>query len=174
MFDDERYDIIHLKRNGHRVEATMTCSAGADSGKCYSLTGSFRNLILSATYETEDRRGLDRGAMTLMLTENGRMLKGFLTGYSDDEHEIRDTVATWYCDKTEFDKNYRETLERVKEEEQQRQNQRKNLLQTSTSRRTKWKEKGAQEEKLKQPVESLPSIAQQPPVSFKSGEVDAL
>jgi hypothetical protein len=111
-----RYDIISIIRKGHHIEARITCSTGRDTGRSYLLTGSFRNLILSATYETEDRRSLDRGSMTLMLTENGGKLVGFFAYYSDLKHEINHIPVIWYREKTEFDADYKKhQIEEAKE-----------------------------------------------------------
>lgn len=114
--DDDRYDVVTVKRTGHHVTAHMTCSASDDAGKTYCIIGSFRNLILSATYETEDRQGLDRGSMTLMLTANGKRMVGFIAFYSDPNHEISDSPTTWYREKADFDKDFKERVERDKDD----------------------------------------------------------
>ena len=78
---------LQLRRQGHRVDGILTCVSGPDEGSAYELTGSFKNLILTATYVSQDRRALDRGTWTIKLTENGMAFEGCGAYYSP-EHDF--------------------------------------------------------------------------------------
>ena len=78
--------VVELFRTGHNVTGTMMATTGADNGITYFLKGSFRNLILNATFERKDRTAIDRGAMALMLVKNGEAWQGYRTDYIDYEH----------------------------------------------------------------------------------------
>ena len=71
-------ELIDLKRIGHKVDGTITIIAGPDKGKIYRFTGTFRNLILTATYISDNKSYLDRGSFTVMLIENGEVFKGHI------------------------------------------------------------------------------------------------
>jgi hypothetical protein len=86
--DSTKCDLVDIKRVGHKVIGTITTIVGPDKGKIYAFTGTFRNLILTATYISDNKSYLDRGSFTLMLIENGDMLKGHVAYYLDDKHEI--------------------------------------------------------------------------------------
>jgi len=79
--------ILQLRRHGHRVEGILTCVHRPDDGSVYELAGSFKNLILTATYVSRDRGALDRGAWTLKLTHNGMEFEGCGAYYSP-EHDF--------------------------------------------------------------------------------------
>jgi hypothetical protein len=162
--DTERYDVISLKRNGHHVEARMTCSSSTDSGKAYCIIGSFRNLILSATYETEDFRGLDRGAMSLMLTENGNKLVGHLAYYSDPGHAINDATVIWYRDKKEFDSAFEEQQD--EEDGEAKQAAIESFLQNANAHQKK--KKDSKHGKKPEPASDTKSADVKIPVAEKS------
>jgi hypothetical protein len=99
--------------------------------------------------------------MTLMLTENGKKLVGYLACYGDQEHEISDTPITWYSHKAEFDKDYKERLEQIKAEEGQELMG--EFLKTAKSRKKKKAGDQEQVEKPKQlPESKLPNVHPQP------------
>jgi hypothetical protein len=78
---------LEFNRKGHQVEGRLTCVGGADDGSVYELTGSFKNLVLTATYVSRDKHALDRGAWTLKLTENGKRFVGH-GAYYCPEHDV--------------------------------------------------------------------------------------
>ncbi len=77
-----------LERAGHKITGRIHSLSGNDTGKEWVISGSFRNLILSAVYEPTDRQRLDRGSMTLMLRNDGFALAGRLAYYLDLSHTI--------------------------------------------------------------------------------------
>ncbi|MBF4353838.1 hypothetical protein, partial [Vibrio anguillarum] len=97
-----REEIITLKRQGHEIEGTMVCISKADHGERYCLQGSFRNLILPLTYETQDQTKTDRGTITLKAANSAEMLKGKICLYSCDTDDIRTSEVTWYRSKEDM------------------------------------------------------------------------
>ncbi|WP_375605733.1 hypothetical protein [Flavobacterium davisii] len=75
-----------LKRKGHQINGRIIEIGGASDIHTYDLNGSFKNLILTASYESTSKSHIDRGALSLMLVENGRLLEGFFSSYNDNEH----------------------------------------------------------------------------------------
>ena len=75
-----------LKRNGHKIYGKIIEIGGASDIHTYDVQGTFKNLILTASYESTSDSHIDRGALSLMLRENGRLLEGFFSSYNDDEH----------------------------------------------------------------------------------------
>jgi hypothetical protein len=93
---DKRQEIIVLKRHGHAVTGTVTCTKGYDEGVQYEVQGSFRNMILPLTYEVHDRRRTDRGTITLKLTRNAIRFDGNIAFYSDPYDSIRSSDVIWF------------------------------------------------------------------------------
>lgn len=77
-----------IKRVGHTVTAQLVEIGGASQIHTYSVTGSFKNLILTGEYENDDCSNIDRGSLSLMLRGNGNKLEGFFSSYSDHEHHM--------------------------------------------------------------------------------------
>lgn len=88
-------EIITLKRVAHRVDGVVAIVEGPDQGKTYEISGSFKNLILTANYHSVDRRSLDRGTYTLMLKNNGTKLEGHSAFYEDESHEVVSGSCVW-------------------------------------------------------------------------------
>jgi len=88
-------EIVTLKRNSHHIEGVIAIVEGPDQGKTYEITGTFKNLILSASYSAIDRKSLDRGAYTMMLKNNGDKLVGFSAFYEDDLNAVVSGQCTW-------------------------------------------------------------------------------
>lgn len=84
----EEKELWELKRHGHYVTGTVTVITGTDRGRTYKLEGTFRNLILAATYENTDKRAIDRGSITVMLIENGTKFHGYMAYYYDGSHKV--------------------------------------------------------------------------------------
>jgi hypothetical protein len=91
--DDE--ELIELKRKGHRVSGVITVTQGTDHGKAYNLDGTFKNLILTASYSAMSQSSLDRGSYTLMLIHNGQKFKGHCAYYCDEENQILSEECEW-------------------------------------------------------------------------------
>ncbi|MBO1927196.1 hypothetical protein J3998_06360 [Thiomicrorhabdus sp. 6S2-11] len=79
---------VELVRVGHKISGRIIEIGGASKVHTYNIGGSFKNLILSGCYETCNRDHIDRGALSLMLTNNGKVLEGFFSSYSDGQHKI--------------------------------------------------------------------------------------
>jgi len=77
-----------IRRSGHNINGRIIEIGGASKVHSYNICGTFKNLILSGTYETFSKDHMDRGAFSLMLLENGKKLEGFFSSYSDGEHRI--------------------------------------------------------------------------------------
>tara|TARA_R110002110_G_scaffold95455_1_gene246500 strand:- start:52336 stop:52788 length:453 start_codon:yes stop_codon:yes gene_type:complete len=88
-------EIVTLKRKAHSISGTIAIIEGPNQGQTFELTGTFKNLILTATYSAEDRESLDRGSYTLMLRQNGKAMEGHSSFYEDDKNEIVTGPCTW-------------------------------------------------------------------------------
>jgi hypothetical protein len=95
LYSDNTKDeyTLELRRQGHRVDGSLTCISGPDDGAVYELTGSFKNLVLTATYVSRDKSALDRGAWTLKLTANGMKFVGHGTYYSPSDDVIESSTV---------------------------------------------------------------------------------
>ena len=106
---DLRRDVIVLKRHGHYVSGTLTCTKGKDEGDEYSLCGSFRNLLLPLTYESTDREKTDRGTITLRAINNGEKLSGKIAYYHNSRDSISSTNIIWFRSKDELEECSKES-----------------------------------------------------------------
>jgi hypothetical protein len=86
---------MRLHRHGHTITGTATCCEGHSKGNEYSLQGSFRNLTLSCTYQINDARRLERGAMVLMLVNDGATLNGSLSYYDNLTNSVKSATCEW-------------------------------------------------------------------------------
>jgi hypothetical protein len=86
---------VTLKRQGHNITGTMLCTKGHNEGRHYTLLGTFKNLILTGTYESTDTNEIERGTISLMLKHNGKCLNGHLVALSDEAHELRSLRTNW-------------------------------------------------------------------------------
>jgi len=77
-----------FKRVGHSVTGKIIEIGGASDIHTYSVNGTFKNLILTATYESTSDDHIDRGALSLMLLRNGVVFDGFFSSYSDGDHRM--------------------------------------------------------------------------------------
>ncbi|TBR38262.1 hypothetical protein CBF23_012775 [Marinomonas agarivorans] len=121
---DFRQETIKLKRRGHTITGHMVCKTGADEGEEYSITGSFRNLLLPLTYETTDKKKSDRGTVTLMSTHNGERLVGKVTLYETNLDTVVTAQVIWFRNKddlndiVEYIKRHREQLKDIRKKEE--------------------------------------------------------
>lgn len=79
---------VEIHREGHKVSGRIIEIGGASKVHTYNINGTFKNLILSGCYETCSRDHIDRGALSLMLKNNGKLFEGFFSSYSDRENKI--------------------------------------------------------------------------------------
>lgn len=86
---------VTLRRIGHHVCGTAVCVSGPDKGLTYHLDGTFRNLLLTCTYTSQNSAALDRGVYSLMLLNNGKTLRGHCLYYCYLEHDVRTCAYEW-------------------------------------------------------------------------------
>ncbi|MFQ2499072.1 hypothetical protein ACK31U_04145 [Aeromonas caviae] len=79
---------VEIFRTGHKINGRIIEIGGASRVHTYTISGTFKNLILSGCYETCSRDHIDRGALSLMLKNNGKVFEGFFSSYNDSEHKI--------------------------------------------------------------------------------------
>jgi hypothetical protein len=84
-----------IRRVGHAIKGMATEIVGPHPGRNYAFTGTFRNLILTASYVSVDKHTLERGAMTLMLIENGEKLRRHMSYYAEREHCVGSIECEW-------------------------------------------------------------------------------
>jgi len=89
-----------LKDSGIAISGETICYEGYSKniyGKdvSYQIRGTFRNRILTCTYKVNDAKSFEEGAMVLMLCQNGRALKGYVTYYDDLDEEIMSAGCEW-------------------------------------------------------------------------------
>tara|TARA_R110002167_G_C12700574_1_gene653448 strand:+ start:1770 stop:2579 length:810 start_codon:yes stop_codon:yes gene_type:complete len=79
---------VEIFRVGHKVNGRIIEIGGASKVHTYTIHGTFKNLILAGCYETCSRDHIDRGALSLMLKNNGKVFSGFFSSYSDKDNKI--------------------------------------------------------------------------------------
>lgn len=79
---------VEIFRTGHKINGRIIEIGGASKVHTYTISGSFKNLILAGCYETCSRDHIDRGALSLMLKNNGKVFEGFFSSYSDSQHKV--------------------------------------------------------------------------------------
>ncbi len=100
--EDLREEIVTLERIGHKISGSISCISGYDKGKNYNIKGTFKNLLLTLSYNSSDRVSLDRGSMTLMLVRNGDMLSGHSSFYEDISHSVCSAKILWHRDQNDI------------------------------------------------------------------------
>ena len=81
-------DELELKQSGHRVWGTSHCIEGYDRAAVYEFSGTFKNNILTATYNDQDKTFLARGTVTLVITRHGQAMKGIAAFFNEETDEI--------------------------------------------------------------------------------------
>lgn len=79
---------VEIFRVGHKITGRIIEIGGASKVHTYTINGSFKNLILSGCYETSSKDHIDRGALSLMQKNNGKVFSGFFSSYSDKDNKI--------------------------------------------------------------------------------------
>ncbi|WP_413114103.1 hypothetical protein [Thaumasiovibrio sp. DFM-14] len=90
---------ISVVQRGNCISGTIKTLEGQDRGSSYKFTGSFKNLILTGTYESTSKYMTDRGTFTLKLSDNGGELKGITTYVGDTNGSLTSTEYTWSSQK---------------------------------------------------------------------------
>ena len=82
-------EIITINQTAHYISGTIITTTGEDKGNIYSFEGIFKNLILTASYSSNNRTSIDRGTITLRIEDNGNKLVGYCALYDDDSQKIK-------------------------------------------------------------------------------------
>lgn len=83
-----------IQQKAHHISGEIIYKTESEVNK-YEFEGEFKNLILTARYWVKGESNLDRGTFTLMLRNNGRMLKGFYAWYQDDRNDVVSGSYEW-------------------------------------------------------------------------------
>ncbi len=75
-------------REGYKILGEVVEIGSKGTMQTYDIRGSFKNLIVSAEYESRSAEHIDRGSLSLMLESNGQKLRGFFSSYEDNENRI--------------------------------------------------------------------------------------
>jgi hypothetical protein len=86
---------INLERTGYSISGSVVCISGYSEGQAYAFSGTFKNLLLTASYQATNSRNLERGTFTLMLIEGGSRLRGHLTYYDSLVHSVMAAPCEW-------------------------------------------------------------------------------
>ena len=77
-----------IRREGYKVFGEVVEIGSRGTMQTYDIKGSFKNLIVTAEYESRSSEHIDRGSLSLMLESNGQKLRGFFSSYEDNENRI--------------------------------------------------------------------------------------
>ena len=97
--ESEHKEEIIIKQWGNRVTGTLRCIEGQDLGGSYTFQETFKNLILTATYESTNKFSTDRGTFTVRLNDNGNSFKGHTVYLGATDGELSDAGYVW-CKKS--------------------------------------------------------------------------
>ena len=79
---------VVVKRKGYRVWGTIETIAGTPRNMKYNFEGTYKSLLLTATYEVANRERLDRGSFTLMLSRGGKELVGGEAAHLTNDNRV--------------------------------------------------------------------------------------
>ncbi|MDP2383632.1 MAG: hypothetical protein Q8N00_12600 [Nitrospirota bacterium] len=77
-----------ISRQGHNIAATVTSTSGPDVGQVFHVTGSFKNLLLTATYVHSDQTNTARGTYTFKLVGDGHKFDGVIAYYATGSEKV--------------------------------------------------------------------------------------
>ena len=86
---------IIVNQWGSRISGTLKCIEGQDQGSAYIFNGVFKNLILTATYESTNKFATDRGTFTVKLKDNGSCFQGHTVYLGATDGELSDAAYIW-------------------------------------------------------------------------------
>ncbi len=89
---NENIFVIH--RKGNRIWGTVSSIDGAEKGEQWNFEGQFKYLIVTAIYESTNKKILDKGSMSLMLINNGKKFEGYLIYYSSHGNKMKSIPIT--------------------------------------------------------------------------------
>jgi hypothetical protein len=88
-FPDNTFNKLQIKlsRYGYNITGKVRCVEGYSSGEEFAFDGEFIPPLLTATYRALSPQNTERGAVALLLGNNGNILRGQIV-YSDDEDNV--------------------------------------------------------------------------------------
>jgi hypothetical protein len=92
---EEEFD-VEITSKDQSVTARATCVAGYDKGHISIAEGTFVNLILRATWRSDDATRIDSGTVHLMLRGDGSVLEGHMTYYHINGGVLCSTPQIWH------------------------------------------------------------------------------
>jgi hypothetical protein len=92
---EEEFD-VEITSKDQSVTARATCVAGHDKGHISIAEGTFANLILCATWRSDDATRIDSGTVHLMLQGDGSVLIGHITYYHIYDRVLCSTPQIWH------------------------------------------------------------------------------
>jgi hypothetical protein len=81
----DEWDIM---QSAHRIHGTIRSVEGYDRTSVYAFEGSFKNNVLTLTYNDVDKSFTSRGTVTLAVRRNGQSLIGIGTFYDEESDDI--------------------------------------------------------------------------------------
>ncbi len=95
---EEKDEVFHetakIQQHAHRVWGDIIYKKD-DELITYEFEGEFKNLIFTARYSVKGQNDLDRGTFTLMIRNNGNVLKGHYAWYLAELHDVISGQYEW-------------------------------------------------------------------------------
>lgn len=89
-------ELWDIKRTGHAIVGVVTVISGADKGSAWDVFGEIQNDLITITYVDRNKANIDRGCLTLSITDYGKKLKG-KQSYYDGKEEFK--VTDYECER---------------------------------------------------------------------------
>ena len=84
----EYHESVTLRQHGRNVMADITLREDNNDETIYKFVGTFRNLVLSGTYQSTDEADFERGAILLRYTQRGTFVGQNLFFSKTSEHLV--------------------------------------------------------------------------------------
>ncbi len=90
-------EVVTLKQRGSKVTGEIKFD---DEGKkiIYTFKGSYKNLILTATYESTDPKEIERGSFSIQYIQNKRFKGQYVTFPQKQDYEAEFSATKYYWD----------------------------------------------------------------------------
>ena len=87
--EDQKYhESVTLRQQGRNIMADIILREDNDDETVYKFVGTFRNLVLSGTYESTDKTDFERGAILLRYTQQGTFVGQNIFFSKTSEHLV--------------------------------------------------------------------------------------
>jgi hypothetical protein len=83
---------LNIIKLGYRITGVLEYTTGRHTGKKYFVYGRFQSNILTFHYYPEDKHSTSQGSATFKRLNDGELLQGYFSYYSQDK-DLIDTVA---------------------------------------------------------------------------------